>query len=787
MSRWGGMGAEDTSFLEDAYELGEEIGRGSAGVVRRGRSRVDGAPVAVKIPLGTLDDEGRTRILREAHLLQELDQPGLTRLHGCFPTRQGRLALVYELVPGRPLDQSLREGRADRGRLASWLRALGEALDALHAAGFVHRDVKPANVMVTPQGEVKLCDFGLLKPVEGGHTITKTGEIFGTPFYIAPELLQGERPSPASDRYALGCLAYELVTGRPPFQGDQLEVISAHLHQDPPAVKVFGDDRDRRLQLVLERMLAKAAGDRYATAGAAAAALGEALTATPAPPRAGVSGEQTSLRSGGIASARGSASDATPLRPRPRRRAPWVAAFGVLLVLGLGVAFRAGRGAPPAEPPPSTTPAPTSAPTPAGADGPLGAEPEARVRRELAALPAPLQVADSRRYREVLASLPSIAAWRLWLLRHQGVEGLTVVQRRSLAEAGKVFEDEGLLSPFRPFLAEPSPVCAMDETDWLEALDLVGLTGQAVPTAGPWLCLAAASAKVALARTTRFEKDLREVPRGPYPGGIPLPEGALLFAFKTPNLETFLDECRGRDRSNVPAWHWIRPALAELRVAMAAGWRSLREEPATRRLASHLLTSWIYHARALFLSPLAEIPTPLLLGGEPEDPHQALVAIELLWVQHQMQEKLARTRGDAQLERLVVVHEGLPEPDPPQDSLGIRAWLWRRRRLLDAYLTLGRRADHQRLFEQFRARVDGDPRFRDAGMLRILGRHAAERPEAMELGEAARAWILEHLEKVAATEQDESIRRDMVRTAEALEKSLASGQPVLTRIRLGGS
>jgi serine/threonine-protein kinase len=137
-------------------------------------------------------------------------------------------------VAGRALDQVLLQGPLPLGQALLVADEIGGALDALHAAGLMHRDVKPANVILGPDGHVALTDFGFAKGTEY-QTLTAAGQVVGTLAYIAPERLRGERATPASDIYSLGCTIFECVTGEPPFTGaNQMAVFMGHLDEEPP-------------------------------------------------------------------------------------------------------------------------------------------------------------------------------------------------------------------------------------------------------------------------------------------------------------------------------------------------------------------------------------------------------------------------------------------------------------------------------------------------------------------------------------------------------------------------
>ena len=201
------------ALLGDAIELHEEIGRGGMGTVHRAHHLRLDRPVAVKFLAEALADqpEFAERFLREARALARLHHPGIVAVHDCGE-QEGRAYIVMEYVDGPPLS-SLLPLPPERAREVA-LQVL-DALAHAHAAGLVHRDVKPANVLVDSAGQARLTDFGLARPLQGG-TLTTAGRVAGTPQYMAPELLEGAGPDPRQDVFAMGAMLYEMLKGRPP-------------------------------------------------------------------------------------------------------------------------------------------------------------------------------------------------------------------------------------------------------------------------------------------------------------------------------------------------------------------------------------------------------------------------------------------------------------------------------------------------------------------------------------------------------------------------------------------
>ncbi len=263
--------------LEDAYIVEAEIGRGAFGAVHRGRDRATGAPVAIKIGLGATEEDTRERTEREARLLLRISHPRVAAFLGCFDAGKGSLALVFEYIDGLPLRDVMEPPGSDPAAGLAWCRDVADGLDAIHAAGLVHRDLKPENVMIDRAGRAKLIDFGLTRTEVTGATVTREGTLLGTPAYMAPEQLRGERVSARSDLYALACMVYEALTGDPPFLGTPLEMAHAHMLRPSPAPT----SRNPRLPAALDawaaRALAKDPSERPPDGAALVAELSSAL------------------------------------------------------------------------------------------------------------------------------------------------------------------------------------------------------------------------------------------------------------------------------------------------------------------------------------------------------------------------------------------------------------------------------------------------------------------------------------------------------------------------------
>jgi serine/threonine-protein kinase len=233
-------------------------------------------PVAVKLPLEPLDDEGAARLAREVELLTSVRHPRLAQLLACWLDADGRPGLVYELVEGRPLHEVLGDGGPELAMVLGWTRDVAVGLDALAAEGLVHRDLKPSNLILEPSGRVRILDFGLARQTSGG-TVTMDGMVLGTPAFMAPEQLLEAKLSPACDIYSLGCLVYQFLTGAPPFDGSPGELLRSHTSTTADPVSRRRTGLGPGVDRVVARALEKDPTRRYPSAGALASALEGAL------------------------------------------------------------------------------------------------------------------------------------------------------------------------------------------------------------------------------------------------------------------------------------------------------------------------------------------------------------------------------------------------------------------------------------------------------------------------------------------------------------------------------
>jgi Protein kinase domain len=267
------------------YRAEELIGRGGMGEVYRALDVRLGRPVALKVLAARVaeDDRFRERLLRESRLAASLDHPNVVPIYEAGE-EDGRLFIAMRYVRGLDLKALLRrEGALEPARAVGIAEQIAGALDAAHRRGLVHRDVKPSNVLLDPEGEREHCylaDFGLTQSAsERGPT---DGQFMGTVAYVAPEQIRGDRVDGRTDQYGLACLMFECLTGGVPY-GDRSDVaaIFAHLEEPIPSAGERRPGLPPAIDAVLERGMAKDPGDRFESCGALVAAAAEALELRP--------------------------------------------------------------------------------------------------------------------------------------------------------------------------------------------------------------------------------------------------------------------------------------------------------------------------------------------------------------------------------------------------------------------------------------------------------------------------------------------------------------------------
>jgi serine/threonine protein kinase/Flp pilus assembly protein TadD len=270
------------------YELLEKIGKGGMGVVYRALDPAIGRIVAIKTILTKDGDEDdsqlRARLLRESQAGGRLSHPNIVAVHDVCDDGQTAY-IVMEYVQGRTLDKVMREDATlqSSGEALRIVQECAAALDYAHSRGVVHRDVKPTNIMLQADGMVKIADFGIAK-VAQSTALTQGAVAVGSPHYMAPEQWRGEAVTGQADQYALATVAYALLAGRRPFEGDSVASLAAMtLYQEPPAAITFNARLNPMVDVVLRKALSKAGESRYANCQEFALALRKAWDNVPAP------------------------------------------------------------------------------------------------------------------------------------------------------------------------------------------------------------------------------------------------------------------------------------------------------------------------------------------------------------------------------------------------------------------------------------------------------------------------------------------------------------------------
>ena len=275
-------------ILPPRYRAPERIGHGGMGDIYSATDSVLGRVVAIKVLADRYaqDESVRERFTREALAAARLSGEPNTVTIFDVGEHNGRPYIVMEHLGGGSLDDLLRaEGARPPEQVFTWLEEAASALDVAHREGVVHRDVKPANLLLDTEGHVHVADFGIASAA-GMHSLTMTGTVLGTAGYLSPEQASGERAGPASDRYALAIVAWELLIGRRPFESES-PTAEAAAHVNAPIPSVC--ERSRlpcELDPVFTKALAKDPAERYGTADAFVAALRGAFAEAARPTRA---------------------------------------------------------------------------------------------------------------------------------------------------------------------------------------------------------------------------------------------------------------------------------------------------------------------------------------------------------------------------------------------------------------------------------------------------------------------------------------------------------------------
>jgi tRNA A-37 threonylcarbamoyl transferase component Bud32 len=338
-------------LLADRYRLARRIAVGGMGEVwEASDTRLD-RTVAVKVLKPELcgDAEFLHRFRTEARMTASLNHPGIASVHDYGETAaipdgpQDTAYLVMELVEGEPLAGILaREGRINAERTLDILEQAGNALQAAHTSGYVHRDVKPGNIMITPAGVVKLTDFGIAKAADAAP-VTRSGMVMGTAHYIAPEQALGHDAEPASDVYSLAVVGYECLAGHRPFLSENaVTVAMMHIRDIPPPLP---PDVPPGARAVIDATLVKDPRRRYGSGGEFAVAVAAVRAGRPLPTPSGMvmaaahTGTHPRIITGGMPPPMVPGTGSFPMPPRPRRRGgrAWLWALLALILVALVV------------------------------------------------------------------------------------------------------------------------------------------------------------------------------------------------------------------------------------------------------------------------------------------------------------------------------------------------------------------------------------------------------------------------------------------------------------------
>jgi serine/threonine-protein kinase len=347
------------------YEIETKIGEGAMGTVYRAVHPAIGKRVAIKVMTPRLFDEPESmkRFVAEARAVAAIRHPGIVDVFGFGRLPDSRTYLVMEWLDGSTLGERLQHGTVERDEAIDILRQIARALEAAHGKGIVHRDLKPDNVFIhhieDEKPQCKLLDFGLAKVTTKDDqqvARTRTGQLLGTPLYMSPEQCKSKGVDHRTDIYALGCMAYELLCGRVPFDADNAaELISAHLVADPPKPTKLNPDLPPVLETLLLQMVSKDPAQRPTlaevrrTLSSALSRQSESMLNPPTGPvpRMMPTGSEPAIvippaESQNLAAP--PAAQAAPAAvetavPSERGSLPWPLILGVLAIVAIGIAL----------------------------------------------------------------------------------------------------------------------------------------------------------------------------------------------------------------------------------------------------------------------------------------------------------------------------------------------------------------------------------------------------------------------------------------------------------------
>jgi eukaryotic-like serine/threonine-protein kinase len=337
-------------LIAGRFELEELVGTGGMSTVFRARDRQLDRRVALKIlhERYAEDPEYLERFRREARAVARLSHPNIVTVIDRGDDG-GRQYIVFEHVEGENLKELVtRTGRMSPRRALELVIPVADGLAFAHEHGLVHRDVKPQNVLLSSEGEVKVTDFGIARSLDVEHGVTQTGTVLGTSEYLAPEQASGGPVSPATDEYSLGVVLWELLTGEVPFTGENFVAVALrHVNEPPPRLRERRPDLPPRLAAAVERMLAKDPARRFPSMAALAAELRACLAELDPGPATEEKDDSALTLVSPPPSAPASTAPRRPARRARRRRpvAAWAAlALAVALAAFVAVFFIARSG-----------------------------------------------------------------------------------------------------------------------------------------------------------------------------------------------------------------------------------------------------------------------------------------------------------------------------------------------------------------------------------------------------------------------------------------------------------
>jgi len=274
------------------FRIERELGRGGAGVVYLGHDTKLDRSVAIKsLPAELMDNpKARSRFAREARVLASLNHPNIATIYEELKEAEGTGYLVLEYIPGDTLAERIRRGRLKLEEALTIGLQIAEAVAAAHEHGVIHRDLKAGNIKITPEGKVKVLDFGLAKAVSGEtldqqSTITQPGQVMGTPSYMSPEQARGQPTDERSDIWSFGCVLYEMLTAKVPFKGETISDTMAGILEREPDWQVLPESTPANILVLLRRCLEKDRHRRLQHIGDAVIEIDETLNlSATAPP-----------------------------------------------------------------------------------------------------------------------------------------------------------------------------------------------------------------------------------------------------------------------------------------------------------------------------------------------------------------------------------------------------------------------------------------------------------------------------------------------------------------------